>query len=489
MEFCAFVTNDETGCSCAVYRSLEKRMIAVSFRGTCAPKDLITDASILQTTWVEGEDAELEGVPMVHVGFRYVFALLDSRSLACALIISERFSEMFSYRLVCRLLIFFIKKFCFNPQCRNSLNSISRRLKELILAAVAPGEDLSYYQRLITGHSLGGALATLFATDIAEYGMDAGRGLPQLEPSEPWWNAVINRFTSFSSGDKIDKTANGIMAPPRPKTLKLYSFGSPRVGNEAFVKTFDSLQQSGKLDEAYRVVNGADVVARLPRSVNFVLKVGYDHCGATALISLPKTKKDGDEQEGKESGSTVTTVPLIWVEGESGDSMCPVRDGTPLTSPLAEGMLLGDLFNAVKNVTDSPEGADKELIQASYISKLGEMAGKLSKSVAGRFQTFTAADLTSIFGIDKKYAEREATIIQSVVSGEAIAHHLEDEYYGAMGRACGFIALVGEPLIAIKDSDEWTLEMESLGEIVLQHSEKLENEEKASNTEFDFWTA
>jgi hypothetical protein len=43
---------------------------------------------------------------------------------------------------------------------RNSIDSISRRLKELVLAAVAPGEDLSNYDLLVTGHSLGGALAT-----------------------------------------------------------------------------------------------------------------------------------------------------------------------------------------------------------------------------------------------------------------------------------------------------------------------------------------
>lgn len=33
---------------------------------------------------------------------------------------------------------------------RKSLNSISRRLKELVLAAVEPGEDLSQYDVLVT---------------------------------------------------------------------------------------------------------------------------------------------------------------------------------------------------------------------------------------------------------------------------------------------------------------------------------------------------
>jgi hypothetical protein len=45
-------------------------MIAVSFRGTCQPVDLITDASLVQETWVEGEDINAENVRKVHQGFR-----------------------------------------------------------------------------------------------------------------------------------------------------------------------------------------------------------------------------------------------------------------------------------------------------------------------------------------------------------------------------------------------------------------------------------
>merc|ERR1712228_1027374 len=32
--------------------------------------------------------------------------------------------------------------------------------------------------------------------DIAEFGMDAGRGLPQLDPSQPWWISLSNNFLS-----------------------------------------------------------------------------------------------------------------------------------------------------------------------------------------------------------------------------------------------------------------------------------------------------
>eukprot|EP00591_Stephanopyxis_turris_P008345 CAMPEP_0195510144 /NCGR_PEP_ID=MMETSP0794_2-20130614/2883_1 /TAXON_ID=515487 /ORGANISM="Stephanopyxis turris, Strain CCMP 815" /LENGTH=820 /DNA_ID=CAMNT_0040637519 /DNA_START=32 /DNA_END=2497 /DNA_ORIENTATION=- len=383
LEMCVFVTNEKTGCSCAIYRSLEKKIIAVTFRGTCELIDLITDANLIQTPWVEGADKEAEDVLMVHVGFRA------------------------------------------------SLNSISRRLKELILAAVPAGQDLSEYDLIVTGHSLGGALATLFTADVAEYGMDAGRRCPQLEPSEPWFTSLL------SFGNK--KTLNLKQAPPKPKSIRLYSFGSPRVGNDAFVANFDSLLKENKINEAYRIVNDADVVARLPRSVSFLgmASVGYDHCGPTALISLPEEMKNKDNED--EDGAT-TPIPKFWVEGESDDAECPVRDGTTLTSPMANGMLLGDIVNAVKSANVEEDTPFEKNGNMFSMAKLGDMA----KSVQGRLSNFEATDLVSLFGIRKEYAEREAKLIKTIASGEALGHHMEDEYYGAMGRASGFIARVGE---------------------------------------------
>jgi len=108
LEHCFFINHSETGGCCAVYRSLEKKLVVISFRGTCAPIDLLTDASITQETWVEGQDPKNPETPKVHVGFR------------------------------------------------RSLCSISRRLKELLLATPGPYESISDYDVLVTGHSLVG---------------------------------------------------------------------------------------------------------------------------------------------------------------------------------------------------------------------------------------------------------------------------------------------------------------------------------------------
>lgn len=385
LEFCCFVTQDDTGCSCAIYRILEKRLICVSFRGTCAPIDLVTDATIAQLAWVDGEDVESSDTVKVHSGFR------------------------------------------------NSLESISRRLKELMLAATAPGEDLSEYDVLVTGHSLGGALATCFVMDVAEYGMDAGRGLPQLEPSEAWWNSIASTLT----GKKVQVGA----PPPRPKSLKVYNFGSPRVGNDAFCKKFDSLVGNG-IDEAYRVVNNQDVVTRFPRTVNALVlgNFGYDHCGPTVLITelgnqISKQRNDESTDE-----SLFQQKEMIWIEGETDDTPCPVRDGNSSSDPLGSGSLLGDLM-------DTLEDEEGKSSSSFNFAKLGSIAGK----VTGRLQKLSADDIASVVGIDKRFTQREMKFMQSIVSGEGLSHHMEDKYYQGMRMCCGFAALPGQELKPLEE--------------------------------------
>jgi len=389
LEFCCFVTHDSTGCSCAIYRSLEQKLICLSFRGTCAPIDLVTDASITQDAWVEGEDIEDPNTVKIHTGFR------------------------------------------------KSLNSISRRLKELMLAAVAPGDDLSDYDVLCTGHSLGGALATCFVMDVAEYGMDAGRGLPQLEPSEAWWNSIASTIT----GKKVSLGAPP--PPPRPKSLKMYNFGSPRVGNEAFCNHFDNMVEDGRIDEAYRIVNDQDVVARFPRTVNALVlgNIGYDHCGPTVLITEISSQISKQRELGNDRSLPVEKTEMLWIEGESDDRACPVRDGNALSDPLGSGSLLGDIMNSFQDGgEDSVEEEDKS--SPFNLAKLGNIAEK----VTGRLQQISVDDIASIAGIDKQFTQREVKFLKSIFSGEGLSHHMEDKYYQGMGLCSGFAAIPGQEL-------------------------------------------
>jgi len=395
LEFCFFINQDQTGAAVGVYRSLEEKRIVVSFRGTCQPVDLLTDASILQVPWVAGEydEQELKNVdhetfPMVHVGFR------------------------------------------------KSMDSINRRLKTLVLAAVREGDSITDYDMLVTGHSLGGALATLFTADIAEAGIDAGRSLPQKAPSDPWWKGIAGIL------QKDDKKTNEApikaQGPPRPKSLKMYNFGSPRAGNQAFTNQFESFIEEGHIDAAYRIVNAQDIIARVPRPTG-MLNVDYEHCGKTVLIEEPVTKDDSNEDSKEDS--------VIWIEGESDfDRIDPVRDIRSATKNiLSEGTFLNDLAKAAQT-TDTSSANDEE--GSKEKSGMDSVYDQFT-AVTSRLAKADLADLTSVVGIDKNYANREMQLAQSFLKGESLAHHMEDSYFMAMGRAVGFNTTVGEEIVPV----------------------------------------
>ena len=79
---------------------------------------------------------------------------------------------------------------------------------------------------IVTGHSLGGALATIAALDI-----------------------------QYNLGSKRDLS------------FEVYTFGAPRVGNRAMVESYN-----GRIPNSYRFVYGWDIVTRIPRTWQ-----GFDH--------------------------------------------------------------------------------------------------------------------------------------------------------------------------------------------------------------------
>ncbi|MBD2114127.1 MULTISPECIES: lipase family protein [Cyanophyceae] len=79
---------------------------------------------------------------------------------------------------------------------------------------------------IVTGHSLGGALATIAALDI-----------------------------QYNLGGKRDLS------------FEVYTFGAPRVGNRAMVESYN-----GRIPNSYRFIYGWDIVTRIPRTWQ-----GFDH--------------------------------------------------------------------------------------------------------------------------------------------------------------------------------------------------------------------
>ncbi|ORC90252.1 lipase [Trypanosoma theileri] len=104
--------------------------------------------------------------------------------------------------------------------------------KELLkLITESPNRSLKV---LITGHSLGGAMAVLAAADFAS------QGYPD------------------------------VMHPPK---FELYTFGAPRVGNNAFASWVSALFCRGR-HKSYRITNNQDVVPHLPPMFS-----GFEHTG------------------------------------------------------------------------------------------------------------------------------------------------------------------------------------------------------------------
>ena len=98
-----------------------------------------------------------------------------------------------------------------------ALKSVLPRILTLVGMLTAEGTGWTVY---VTGHSLGGALATLMSWEIEAL---RERDLPSVSQ------------------------------------VVLYNFGSPRVGNTAFSRTFNAA-----ISTAFRIVNNEDVVGRVP---------------------------------------------------------------------------------------------------------------------------------------------------------------------------------------------------------------------------------
>ena len=139
-----------------------------------------------------------------------------------------------------------------------ALNSVLPRLLRLLPQLTDGGGG--GWTVCVTGHSLGGALATLMA-----------------------WEIEALREKEF----------------PQIAEVVLYNFGSPRVGNGAFADSFDRA-----ISTAFRVVNRDDVVARVP---NYKLPGGeWSQVGRTVLV-----RSDADAEG------------ALWVQGEMA-GVCPI---------------------------------------------------------------------------------------------------------------------------------------------------------------------
>ncbi|KAG5183921.1 hypothetical protein JKP88DRAFT_354512 [Tribonema minus] len=177
-----------------------------------------------------------------------------------------------------------------------------------VLATVlrGSGEDVTEATHVyFTGHSLGGALATLAALDAARNGIRgrAPKGITRAMRSTPSVPVCAPRrivSTRRVASPCAVSFSAAMTSRVWPGKL-MYNFGSPRVGNNAFSALYNSLN-----GDSFRLALEFDVIANLPPRVVVGSFTEYEHVGRTVLLN----------HQGQRG--------VRWVEGES-EGEDPVR--------------------------------------------------------------------------------------------------------------------------------------------------------------------
>ncbi|XP_042403408.1 uncharacterized protein LOC121992867 isoform X1 [Zingiber officinale] len=158
----------------------------------------------------------------------------------------------------------------------SAYDSVKNRIMMLIKLSIdpEPEDDLSIptWEVYVTGHSLGGALATLLALEL-----------------------------SLSQMAKLGKLS-----------VTMYNFGSPRVGNRRFAELYNE-----KVKDSWRVVNHRDIIPTVPRLMGYCHVAHPVYLAAGELKGLVDREFLGDGYQGDVIGE-VTPDSLVnkFMRGE-----------------------------------------------------------------------------------------------------------------------------------------------------------------------------
>ncbi|KAI4338131.1 hypothetical protein L6164_016478 [Bauhinia variegata] len=227
-----FLDNPITDTQVAIWRDSARRRLVVAFRGTEQSrwKDLRTDLMLVPAGLnPERIGGDFKQEVQVHSGFLSAYDSVRIRIIS-----------------LIRLAIGFIDNHC---------------------------EPLHKWHVYVTGHSLGGALATLLALELSS---------SQLAK----WGAI---------------------------SVTMYNFGSPRVGNKRFAELYNE-----KVKDSWRVVNHRDIIPSVPRLM------GYCHVAQPVYLAagdlrnaLENMEILGDGYEGDVIGeSTPDVIVNEFMKGE-----------------------------------------------------------------------------------------------------------------------------------------------------------------------------
>ncbi|CAI7853987.1 unnamed protein product, partial [Closterium sp. NIES-53] len=213
-----FVDHPQSDTQVAVWRDVRRKRIVVAFRGTeqTKAKDLLTDISLSPSSmdFERTSSGDFDQDVMVHGGFLAAYDSVRARLRSLIAIITDPNRPA--------------------PLTARSADADAGADGDSSIHAADSLSEGDTWRVYLTGHSLGGALSTLFAYELSQSNLVRERNIH----------------------------------------LTMYNYGSPRVGNAAFVARFNVYMR-----DSWRIVNRADIVPTVPKLM------GYRHVCCPVYLS------------------------------------------------------------------------------------------------------------------------------------------------------------------------------------------------------------
>eukprot|EP00439_Symbiodinium_sp_Y106_P029237 s1448_g3.t1 len=286
----AYLEAGSTNTECWVWRLLAGKRIVVAFRGTCDFGDVLTDIAAIPR--------EIGDLGKVHEGFSRAY---DSDA------------------------------------------SLVREALHAVLARGCLG-DGEGWKVIFTGHSLGGALATLASLDVSR----TIRGLP----------------ADFGSAGEVGKI---LPTPLRGAEIIACTFGAPRVGSARVAAAYDEF-----VPRAWRIFSTSDVVPNVPPTSLW----GFRHAGIGVQL-------DPQQSELIVRGRTAGLQEAALEEAEAAKSETEEEGGSSLMLSFQ-----GDIWSSfdeaelaeLRRVIGTGTTAVGEHMEDNYFARIQECLSETSQS-------------------------------------------------------------------------------------------------------------
>jgi hypothetical protein len=281
-------------------------------------------------------------------------------------------------------------------------------VRSLVFSAVAAaitssGDDTKPWRVLITGHSLGGALATLCTYELAN---PARLPLPNVKC---------------------------------PVDVAVYTYGAPRVGNVAFALSFHSRIEAAAEaarkrggDAAargvgsWRLLNERDLVPTIPRLMGYAhvpygVRLPADDAAAASALGASDAKA-----KAAKAVAGVLADERAGASGTAADEAAADRAAASALSELERFLI----FEPATGSDALGEGRDA-----------GTLASDAARSARAAFQAKGGFSLGAIGAAATaaagavgggKLVEHEMRIAKALTDGAAIADHMEGVYFGKL---------------------------------------------------------